>query len=513
MKKEIKMTAKRGVVVKEVFAMLDLWKYEKRPDMAILLQKLDEGKRYGLSDGEQNNLKKYFQSLGLISSSNRLTKSGRELISKRIMKTPERGIYKIYYITDIIIGKMVLDYREVDARDTEEYLEIKGKIIPFEDFEGIEGREFEKLFSEKKEKFSLEFVKSDSGIPSVALGDESEHKLVLKLKGVAGNNSVYKCEWKTEISVGKNRGELKGQVEMDIAENISSWFNAFSKDNMAIEMDFETAKKKRTALGNFKTNETLTATISFENKKDDNVWEISLEIPVVPKTESDANEWIEYLLRREMTDNEYIQKAHIEKKYINILENSTIPDAFPKWFFSIDGFIKRLEEMDNKLYYHIKATEDLYVDYFMATMPQDEWKKKIIVVDGSNVAWNKKDKKKGGHPVAKNIEIIIEHLKKKGFEKIIVFCDANLKYLVEDKDVYEELIQSNKLTPVPSHTIADYFLIDYAQRYGAYIVTGDKYRDWKRDAKKFGWDKSDIETKDFKITGEEAIVYNLEVKT
>ncbi len=507
MERKIELTAKRSMEVRKIFAMLELWKYEKRPDMAILLKKLGEDELRYLSDGEKDNLRRYFQYLGLMSSSKTINSLGRQLISNKIMKVPERGIYKLYYIEDPLAGTRVLDYKEVDARDKQNDLEVHGKIETFEDFKEIEGKDFKRMFN-KDERFSLEFVKNGGGSPSVALEESTSGEVSIVYNG--GESSAL---WELNVSVDKKRRKLSGETDINLARNLSSWFNDFSKTEMAMAMSFEDAKKNIRVLEKFDKREKIKAEIDFEGLEDTNEWEISLKIPVVPKKEEDAEKWIEHLMKKEIPPSKYIPKTFVERKYTEIMENSTIPDAMPDWYFSLDSFVENLKNTSRDTYYRIKATEDLFVDYFMATTPPEDWKKKIILVDGSNIAWNHKDKKKGGKPLAKNIGLMMEYLKNnKGFEKVVVFCDANLKYLVDDRKKYDELVQAGTLHPVPSRTIADYFLIDYAQRYGAYIVTGDKFRDWKEDARKFGWARAEIETRDFKITGGEVVVYNLEVE-
>ena len=514
MENRIKLEAKRSVEIKEIFGIMELWKTEKRPDMASLLQRLDENRLNDLSKGEKENLKRYFQELGLLTSSRNplLTRDGQNLIDTKTMKVPERGIYKLYYIDDPFVGKEIIDYEEMDPSDREENMEEIGKVIEFEDFEELEDREFKRKLSgdDKNHSFHVQFVRYDNNSPRVAEGNIISNDLTLKYPASHDTDA----RWKLEVNTGRKTGILEGSVHIDIVETISSFIGNFSEEHLVVKMEFKEAEKEPPVLKNFKKTFNLNSKIYFRGISDDNDWEISLTLPVVPKTPEDATRWIAHLLKEEIIklDRKYITKSTIEKEYSKILENSLIPDVMKDWYFSVDSFIEELKYENEELYYRIWATEDLFVDYFMATTQPKDWKKKIILIDGSNVAWNHGSKEMGDKPLAKNIEIMIDYLtKNKKFEKVIAFCDANLKYLVEDKEKYDELIQAGKLSPVPSKTIADYFLIDYAQRYGAYIVTGDRYRDWNKKAGKFGWDSAKIEVKKFKIRENEAIVYDLEV--
>jgi len=65
---------------------------------------------------------------------------------------------------------------------------------------------------------------------------------------------------------------------------------------------------------------------------------------------------------------------------------------------------------------------------------------KFIIIDGSNVAWDTvRDKEKGDKPSAKNIKLVVNSLKNKGFKEVIVIVDASLYHQIEDKNIFDEL--------------------------------------------------------------------------
>lgn len=105
--------------------------------------------------------------------------------------------------------------------------------------------------------------------------------------------------------------------------------------------------------------------------------------------------------------------------------------------------------------------------------------KQKLVLDGSNIALynaNNKDKKTA---CLNNIQLITNELYKRGYREIILFIDASLRHQVENIAVFTNFISNYglKSVEVPSGTNADLFIIDYAIKNNAIIVTNDKFRD------------------------------------
>lgn len=103
-----------------------------------------------------------------------------------------------------------------------------------------------------------------------------------------------------------------------------------------------------------------------------------------------------------------------------------------------------------------------------------------VILDGSNIALyvnNGRNTEK----IAKleNINIVTDYLASKGYSVIKLFVDANLRYLDTSGMSFEDFEYSYKheLVEVPGGTRADEFLINYAKRNDAIIVTNDQFRD------------------------------------
>ena len=101
-----------------------------------------------------------------------------------------------------------------------------------------------------------------------------------------------------------------------------------------------------------------------------------------------------------------------------------------------------------------------------------------ILVDGSNVAWNNGSREAGDKPKAKNIRLIVQKLSGLGVNEIDVLCDASLRLEVEDEDEFDELLKKKIIKQVPSKTDADEFIINYAKKFKARILTNDTFKDW-----------------------------------
>lgn len=105
-------------------------------------------------------------------------------------------------------------------------------------------------------------------------------------------------------------------------------------------------------------------------------------------------------------------------------------------------------------------------------------KKKIIVVDGANVAFE--EKSNSGNPKVSNIKAVHRALKEKGFEPIIII-DAALQYKIDDKQQLEKMIDEQIIRQAPAGTDADYFILETAKEHKAKIVTNDKYNDYQEE--------------------------------
>jgi len=56
-------------------------------------------------------------------------------------------------------------------------------------------------------------------------------------------------------------------------------------------------------------------------------------------------------------------------------------------------------------------------------------------------------------------------------------ADAALRHQIDDKKVYEDMIESGSIRQAPAGTDADYFILAFARELNATIVSNDRFRD------------------------------------
>lgn len=122
-----------------------------------------------------------------------------------------------------------------------------------------------------------------------------------------------------------------------------------------------------------------------------------------------------------------------------------------------------------------------------------------IFVDGSNVAWNNIPEEIREFPYARNIEVVVKELKKIGFKMVLVLCDNNLYDIVADKDKFSELIKTGIVQFVTRGTTADEWLLRFKEDKDRFIVSNDKYKQYKEKYPDIGNHRIG-----FQVSGDEA---------
>jgi hypothetical protein len=114
-------------------------------------------------------------------------------------------------------------------------------------------------------------------------------------------------------------------------------------------------------------------------------------------------------------------------------------------------------------------------------------KRRKVVVDGSNVAYNSditKSKTGAFGAEFKNILTLVKKLKEDyGFEDIQVMSDNNLIHRVKDKHLLRDIKALCKYSDMPPGVPADLFLINQVKKHHCLLVTNDNFRDWKLNDK------------------------------
>ncbi len=114
--------------------------------------------------------------------------------------------------------------------------------------------------------------------------------------------------------------------------------------------------------------------------------------------------------------------------------------------------------------------------YGMANHPFT-YDSKIVVVDGSNVAWEEGDSE--GKPKADNIKRIVELLSSAGFEEIIVLADASLRHQIDKPKELKRLVKLGLVKYLPAKVKGDQLLLRLAEEKDAYILTNDLFKEYR----------------------------------
>jgi hypothetical protein len=99
-------------------------------------------------------------------------------------------------------------------------------------------------------------------------------------------------------------------------------------------------------------------------------------------------------------------------------------------------------------------------------------------VDGSSVAHANADRS-GGQPDVENILSVAQGLYGMGFTKILIVLDAGAERVLSSKPRYRELGPACKVISVPVNYKAGEYIILYARLFSAYVISNDRFRDWK----------------------------------
>jgi hypothetical protein len=108
----------------------------------------------------------------------------------------------------------------------------------------------------------------------------------------------------------------------------------------------------------------------------------------------------------------------------------------------------------------------------LASTASGESTKKVVLVDGSNVAHSTE----GEAPRVANILAVRDKLREEGEDPIIV-ADAALRHQIDDSDAYEQMVEEGLVRQAPAGTDADYFILSFARELDASIVSNDRFRD------------------------------------
>lgn len=101
-------------------------------------------------------------------------------------------------------------------------------------------------------------------------------------------------------------------------------------------------------------------------------------------------------------------------------------------------------------------------------------KKRVIVVDGNNVAYSLSPQ---GKPKAQNLSLAYHSLTSAGYDPVFVISAA-LIHQIDNPIVLNAFLLSSKVDEAPRGTNDDIRIMQLAKKLGADIVSNDRFLDW-----------------------------------
>ena len=143
-------------------------------------------------------------------------------------------------------------------------------------------------------------------------------------------------------------------------------------------------------------------------------------------------------------------------------------DEFEKWFLYKIEKIERLLQINHSRSYK-NSEQDSYSSRkgSNGSFP--------YIIDGANVILAKRDS--SGKGMLSNIILLLSELENLGIKNVQVVCDASLRHDIDHKERYENFIRQNIITQAPAGTEADLFILQWARKRNALIITNDQYKD------------------------------------
>ncbi len=113
-----------------------------------------------------------------------------------------------------------------------------------------------------------------------------------------------------------------------------------------------------------------------------------------------------------------------------------------------------------------------------------------IAIDASNVAYGSGSTEGNEGPKVSNLEVVLHALKGKGFKDLKIFADASLKHNIDNPDQFAVLKNEYNIMEMPAGTDADVFIIKYVIENQCYVISNDRFNDWKE---KDSWVRENID--------------------
>lgn len=354
----IHFSAYKKIKIRNITAIMTVKIAEKRPDIACLIENLEND---NLSKGERANLSVYLESLGLLKY-RRLTKEGEIARDNYVVLIPESGVYNIYLVKYPVPGfeSGIIHFKRIEPRDI-----LDGQTVSFEEFSEYDNPFCTSWYS--NDKFEVHFERPGNEYPRVIDGNPVVAEVHLKAdtESVSLTIQLAVPDGGKYIQLEKNEVNFSG---FSLEENIYRLIEGWDSKYQALKMTFQEAQK-RNILSSFRTDESLSHKIlAFTDGNDEDQWNVIIEsIPVIPRSDPDAEEWIYELASSELERNiGYCSSLICLEVAKDIHKKSPIYPIFSHLTLSANEMKEYIKGKQSALSEYVEIADDLYPEQFIA---------------------------------------------------------------------------------------------------------------------------------------------------
>ncbi len=360
----VEIRAVKKIGFERIYALLDIYSKENRPDIRWLLQNYNNRELF--HEGEIRTFKKLLVELyGVLTMDGDLTEQGRALLEgKDGVFVPGHGVYELVLYYDFIKKQyLAIDFdllKETNARS------LKGD-KDFEPYQDLEDVEFTTWRKDDPTVFKLRFIRGDS-VPTPRIEKRATIDGEVIITATLNEKNSQCIEIKSDPNSGRNYYYVDNN------------FDKLDVDRLLLEID-EWDPKRRGILKNFseiRDEEPIiinTFETSYEfpterqlyfldDVEDDDLYTVEVnKIPVIPRTLQDAQEWTLFLFleKARKFQKKYVSLESLRQELSNDLGSTPLMEHYPKAITSLSDheLLKHLFNNNKEAYYRVQAMRDL----------------------------------------------------------------------------------------------------------------------------------------------------------
>jgi len=347
----VKLHARKSINIVQRTAIATIKIKEKRPDLCYLLKNLGQ---LDFSKGEKNNLDLYLEYLDLLKNGI-LTPEGKRTLETTKAFIPEYGLYNLQFISEPVLGLDSIIHFERKKPGKMRDDKNESNLIQ------IDLREYNnRIYSSWKKgdlEFSICFESNGNNFPSVILTESKTATAELRCEEASSS--------RTELNIENN--ELKYRdiyfSMFSLRDNLPNLIDNWDSSVRAKMVTFEEVKGNKEVLESFlQRNIAIEKKTLIFSKGGDGDWNVELsEINVIPRTESDAKQWLCKLMAMQLQKEQcYYTPEHCENTVRKIAKQTPITRVYGELQLNRSEIVSILKELgETELLTSIMIAEDL----------------------------------------------------------------------------------------------------------------------------------------------------------